>query len=61
MDPQDDTWIDDQGDDEDDGNESDTALLGTPPLAEIIITPVTLDHVRDPRPLQDDTHHLKPI
>lgn len=53
-----DSWNDEQMDD--DGDESDTALLGTPPLAEIIITPVTLNDGRDLKPPDDDRNHLKP-
>lgn len=48
-----DDWNDEQLDD--DGDESDTALLGTPPLAEIIITPVTLNDTRN-----SGGDHLKP-
>lgn len=51
-------WIDDELDD--DCDESDAALLGTPPLAEIIITPVTLITARDRGPIEDDANHLKP-
>lgn len=53
-----DDWNDDQldDDDDDDDDESDTALLGTPPLAEIIITPITLNDTRN-----TSGDHLKPM